>query len=91
MAQSVRAPPRPPRRGQKTSVRLVPTGRLQRGETTRVSFPDGLQTPVPAALAAPPPLRQHRVAGRWKKKRSPSASAAAPAVSFVGSRVLVVR
>lgn len=87
MAQSVRAPPRP-RRGQKTSVRLVPTGRLQRGETTRVSFPDGLQTPVPAALAAPPPLRQHRVAGRWKKKRSPSASAA-PAVSFVGSRVLV--
>jgi hypothetical protein len=78
MTQSVRAPPPPRRRGQKTSVRLVPTGRLQRGDTTTVSFPDGLQTPAPAALAAPPPLRQHRVAGRWKKKCSPLASSAAP-------------
>jgi len=77
MAQSVRAAPRA-RPRQKTSVRLVPTGRLQRGETTSFSFPDGLQTPAPAALAAPPPFRQHRVAGRWKKKRSPSASAPPP-------------
>jgi hypothetical protein len=88
MAQWVRARPR---RGQNTSVRLVPTGRLQRGDRTRVSLPDGLQTPVPAALAAPPPLRQHCVAGRWKKKRSPSASAPDPPAGLdpIRSRVLV--
>jgi hypothetical protein len=32
---------------------------------------------MPAALATTSPLRQHRVAGRWKKKRFPSASALA--------------
>lgn len=38
---------------------------------------DGLRTPMPAALTATLPLRQHCV-GRRQKKRFPSASASAP-------------
>jgi hypothetical protein len=65
------------RPAQKTSVRLAPTGRPQRGASTRVSLSDALHTPpAPPALLDPPPFRQHRVAGRWKKNRSPSASPA---------------